>query len=31
MTDQLVIFNFPHPRGLQRELALNDQQNQNSA
>ncbi len=31
MTDQLVVFNFPHPRGLQRELALNDQQNQNSA
>ncbi len=31
MTDQLVVFNFPHPRGLQRELALNEQQNQNSA
>lgn len=31
MTDQLVVFNFPHPRGLQRELALNDQQRQNSA
>ena len=31
MTDQLVVFNFPHPRGLQRELALNPQQNENSA
>ena len=31
MTDQLVIFNLPHPRGLQRELAFNRQQKQNSA
>ena len=31
MTDQLVVFNFPHPRGLRRELALNDQQRENSA
>ncbi len=31
MTDRLVVFNFPHPRGLQRELALNPQQNENSA
>ena len=31
MTDQLVVFNFPHPRGLQRELARNDQQKENSA
>jgi pimeloyl-ACP methyl ester carboxylesterase len=31
MTDQLVVFNFPHPRTLQRELANNPQQNQNSA
>ena len=31
MTDQLVVFNFPHPRGLQRELAFNDQQKENSA
>ena len=31
MTDQLVIFNLPHPRGLQRELAFNREQKQNSA
>ncbi len=31
MTDQLVVFNFPHPRGLQRELANNPQQAENSA
>jgi pimeloyl-ACP methyl ester carboxylesterase len=31
MTDQLVVFNFPHPRGLLRELAFNDQQKENSA
>ena len=30
-TDQLVIFNLPHPRGVQRELAFNRQQKQNSA
>ena len=31
MTENLVVFNAPHPRGLQRELALNDQQEANSA
>ena len=31
MTDKLVIFNLPHPRGLRRELAHNRQQKQNSA
>ena len=31
MTDQLVIFNLPHPQGVQRELAFNRRQKQNSA
>ena len=31
MTNQLVIFNLPHPRGVQRELAFNRRQKQNSA
>ena len=31
MTDQLVIFNLPHPRGVQRELVFNRRQKQNSA
>ena len=30
MTDRLVIFNLPHPRGLQRELAHNREQKDNS-
>ena len=31
LTDTLVVFNLPHPRGLRRELATNQQQKQNSA
>ena len=31
LTDNLIIFNLPHPRGLQRELAVNQQQKLNSA
>lgn len=31
LTDNLIIFNLPHPRGLQRELATNQQQKINSA
>ena len=30
MTERLVILNCPHPRGLYRELATNEQQRQNS-
>ena len=30
MTERLIIFNLPHPRGLARELAHNPQQQQNS-
>lgn len=30
MTDRLIILNLPHPRGLNRELARNPQQQQNS-
>jgi pimeloyl-ACP methyl ester carboxylesterase len=30
MTENLIVFNAPHLRGLQRELALNDQQEANS-
>src|SRR5205823_15072840 len=29
-TDRLVILNLPHPKGLQRELATNPQQQKNS-
>ncbi len=31
MTEALVVFNAPHPRALQRELALNEEQRENSA
>ncbi|HJN46956.1 MAG: alpha/beta hydrolase [Vicinamibacterales bacterium] len=31
LTDNLIIFNLPHPRGLRRELATNQQQKLNSA
>ncbi len=31
LTNALVVFNAPHPRALQRELATNDQQEENSA
>ena len=31
MVDKLVILNLPHPRGLNRELATNPQQQKNSA
>ena len=31
MADGLIIFNLPHPRGAQRELALNREQKENSA
>ena len=31
MTDRLVILNLPHPNGLRRELALNPEQQKNSA
>ena len=31
MTERLIVFNLPHPRGLMRELALNRQQKINSA
>jgi pimeloyl-ACP methyl ester carboxylesterase len=30
MTDRLIILNLPHPRGLNRELAHNPQQQKNS-
>ena len=30
-TDRLVLLNLPHPKGLQRELATNPQQQKNSA
>lgn len=31
LTDRLIICNFPHPRGLMRELAHNPEQQKNSA
>lgn len=31
LTKHLIIFNLPHPRGLRRELAINQQQKLNSA
>jgi len=31
MTKSVIIFNLPHPRGLQRELAQNPKQQENSA
>jgi pimeloyl-ACP methyl ester carboxylesterase len=31
MTDRLIVLNLPHPRGLTRELAYNEQQQKNSA
>ncbi len=30
MTDRLIVLNLPHPRGLLRELAINQQQQKNS-
>ncbi len=31
MTERLIVLNLPHPRGLQRELARNPEQQRNSA
>ncbi len=31
MTEKLIILNLPHPRGLMRELAINPEQQKNSA